>query len=195
MSAKRVFLLAAICAAAIAGAALAGRLKAKPQALAQEEGWAQYLGPFIRFRYPKGWKAAHWVAEKTHQRIWAVLTPNYLRDSKDDAGVINISCFPDQAEKRPLGEIFDLSQWPNHKLAGQPKKISVRNGQCIAYPLEESRDFGTVSKIHAYCYDGNGRFYDVWAAIGGYLQAGKPTEDVRRNARVFEDVLTSLEFL
>jgi len=195
MSAKRAFILAALCAAAIAGAAALRQRKAAAPGPAQDAGWARYEGPFIRFRYPKGWKAAHWVSAKTRQGNWAVLTPEYQRDSRHAAGVVNISSYPDQEEKRPLEEMFDPARWPNHRLAGPPGKIAVSNGRCVAYPLEEAGDSGVVSKIHAYCYDGGGRLYDVWAVLGDCLQAGKPTDEARRNARVYEKLLSSLEFL
>ncbi|MEI8191083.1 MAG: hypothetical protein WCI75_15325 [candidate division NC10 bacterium] len=194
MNARQALILAAIFAVGIAGAAALRKHGARGVLQAPADGWAQYEGPFVRFRYPGDWKAAHWIAKKTGERNWAVFPPSYLKD-KDDAGVVNINCYPGREEKRPLDQVFDIKEWSGHKPAGQPRKIEVKNGRCIAYPLEESKDPGAVSKIHAYCAGMDGLLYDVWAVIGVYMREGRPTDDVRRNARIYEKLLASLEFL
>ncbi|MBI5242358.1 MAG: hypothetical protein HY922_01585 [Elusimicrobia bacterium] len=191
---KQALILGALFIVALGGVAAIKNQKPKDQPQAQDDGWVQYEGPFIRFRYPREWKSNHWITKKTDQRNWAIMPPSYFTD-KNDTGVVNINCYPNKNEKQPLDEIFNIKEWPSHKLVSQPKKVSVKNGQCITYPLEEAQDVGAVSKIHAYCYDKDGLFYDVWANIGDYMQPGKPTENVLQNAKIYEKLLTSLEFL
>ncbi|MBI5245445.1 MAG: hypothetical protein HY922_17410 [Elusimicrobia bacterium] len=176
----------------VSGAAAVRKQKAKTQAASQDRGWVQYEGPFIRFRYLGGWKITHWIQEKTNERHWVIAPPDYL---KNDLGAVRIIGRADGREKRPLDEIFNIKEWRNTKLVNQPGKTTVRGGRCITYPLEISREVGAKSEIISHCYDKSGSFYDIWAEIDEYMEAGKPTEAARTNARIYEGLLASLEFL
>ena len=76
-----------------------------------------------------------------------------------------------------------------------PKKLKVKVGNCVSYPMEYRRGKIFKATIRSHCYRDNGNYVRIWADIGKYTDNTKPDEDSLRNARIYERVLESLEFL
>lgn len=176
------------------GASVLKKQKAPPAAAPdQYEGWQQYADAKLKFRYPADWKVKYWEQKKVKDEHWLISRPD---SAKNENGNMHFVRYPDGSETRPLDKIFDIRKWSGSVLIGQPKMLDLKGGQCIAYAMENTSLRATpLALIEVNCYNHKKDFFYMEVDLDRYDTPGKPSEEGRRNARIVEQVLSSLEFL
>ena len=159
-----------------------------------EKGWKTYQDERVRVSYPEIWRVRHFAYPKGKEHVWAVEPPGAM---EDDTGSVMIS-EKLQAKKRSLEEFVANEKKymaSGRRFINPPKKLKLKVGNCVSYPMEYRRGNIFSATIQSHCYRDNGNYVSIWADIGKYTDNTKPDEDSLRNARIYERVLESLEFL
>ena len=159
-----------------------------------EKGWKTFQDERIRVDYPEEWSVYHAKLSKAREEMWVVEPPGAM---EDDTGSVMISEKP-HAQKWPLEEFLKIEEknmTSGRRFINPPKKLKLKVGNCLSYPMEYKRGKNFSATIHAHCYRDNGNYVSIWADIGKYTDNTKPDEDSLKNARIYERVLESLEFL
>ncbi|HAH07094.1 MAG TPA: hypothetical protein DCM05_11345 [Elusimicrobia bacterium] len=193
MNMKQAAALLGLFVLGVLGASVLKKQKTAPIILDQYEGWQQYSDSKLRFKYPPDWAVKYFTQKKVQDDHWLITHPDSM---KNENGNMHLIRYPDGAETRPLDKIFDIKKWSSSVLVSTPKKLDLKGGQCMTYALENtSIRKGALALIEVNCYSHKKDFFYMEVDLDRYETPGRPTDEGRKNARIVEQVLSSLEFL
>lgn len=163
----------------------------EPAASKSAGGWKTYQDEKIRVDYPEGWRVHRSNYSKENEVIWSVEPPGVM---EDDLGRVMIS-EQEGTKRRPFESFVEKVRKSPARFINPPRNLKFKWGRCVSYPKE--RKYGMVfgATIQSHCYRDNGNYLSIWADIRKYTDNTKPDEDSLKNARIYERVLESLEFL
>ena len=125
--------------------------------------------------------------------MWSIEPPG---ENEGEPGAVSIS-EEKGAKRRPL-EYFVETENKNmisgRRFINPPRKLKLKIGNCLSYPMEYRHGKIFNAKIRSHCYRDNDNYVSISAHIGNYVDNTKPDEDSLKNARIYERVLESLEF-
>jgi len=177
-------------------------------AIAHSGEWSVFEDAFIRFEYPKSWRAVGPLAgEELSKPGYIVLSP----ESGGLPGPMDIylthkatfDTDPNIREKisRDLtGYVKD--GW---RLLGSTEQMTVPGGRCTLYRVESKQNEACPSgddpkalchnlRIQTECSTDSARRVSVTMLLTPYPELGKPAEDTRKQLGIYERFIKSLTF-
>ena len=159
-----------------------------------ERGWKTYQDKRMRVDYPDRWSVLPAIFANGQEHTWSVEPPGVMENDLGRVMIVEKA----EAKKRPLEEFIanaEKRMTSGRRFINPPKNLKFKWGRCVSYPTERRYDKVHTATIQSHCYRDNGNYVSIWADIGKYMDNTKPDEDSLKNARIYERVLESLEFL
>lgn len=172
-----------------------------------ERDCSAYEDSLIRFKCPAGYKM--WFSQGSPidgKRAWHIEPPDVETNN-----LMNISIREklDSREKRLLEDIIAESKKNTEgmTIVEGPKKLTIAGAQCLSFkwdvlspgdyssltPSPDNPPFQIPAYAFARCYNKRENFVEISTKLS-YYEPGKPGEEYKRNAALFDDFLKTIEF-
>lgn len=156
----------------------------------QDSALATYEDARIRFKHPKDWRVTPISSVASGAKVWLVSGP---AKKSPHFGDVVISAPRPTKELVLLEEVYERAHAPDAKIVGTPRRVQLRNSECIIYALEKPLPKSARSQMLTHCYDPDKNLVILTADLDEH-PAGEPSAHSQQNRETYERILTSIEF-